>query len=102
MSRVCCSLAFFILALAGPIPFVREAEAAKLKVLTSFLPLYCFTVNVAGDLAEVQNLLPARVEPHDYQLSRKDLQKLSHADLIVLNGLGLESWLNKALAVQGL
>ena len=74
-----------------------SAESTKLKVLTSFLPIYCFTVNVAGEWAEVENLLPANVEPHDYQLSRKDLQKINSADLIVINGLGLETWLDKVL-----
>jgi len=72
-----------------------DVEGRTLRVLTSFLPVYCFTANVAGDLATVENLLPANVEPHDYQFSRKDLQKLSHADLIVVNGVGLESWLSR-------
>jgi zinc transport system substrate-binding protein len=67
-------------------------------VLTSFSPVYCFTVNVAGNLAELDNLLPAHVEPHDYQFSRKELEKLSQADLVVLNGLGLETWLREPLA----
>ncbi len=73
------------------------AETRKLRVLTSFLPIYCFTANVAGDAADVENLLPANVEPHDYQFSRKDLQKVSQADLIIINGLGLERWLEKAV-----
>ena len=85
-------LAFGSLGRAAP-----GTEAHKLKVLTSFLPVYCFTANVAGDLAEVENLLPGNVEPHDYQFSRKDLQKLAQADLIVINGLGLEKWLDKAV-----
>src|SRR5258706_2286828 len=83
------------LALCSPGIFSPGAEDHTLRVLTSFLPVYCFTANVAGDLAVVENLLPANVEPHDYQFSRKDLQKLSHADLIVVNGLGLESWLSR-------
>src|SRR5262245_6030536 len=73
------------------------AERQKLRVLTSFLPVYCFTANVAGDLAIVENLLAANVEPHDYQFSRKDLQKLSRADLIVVNGLGVEGWLTRTI-----
>src|SRR6266513_2002472 len=84
-------------ALCGPGISSPGAEGHKLRVLTSFLPVYCFTVNVAGDLAEVENLLPGNVEPHDYQFSRKDLQKLAQADLIVINGLGLEKWLDKAV-----
>src|SRR6266513_2480871 len=87
-------------ALCGPGISSPGAEGHKLRVLTSFLPVYCFTVNVAGDLAEVENLLPANIEPHDYQFSRKDLRKLGHADLLVVNGLGLERWLEKAFALQ--
>jgi len=73
------------------------ADGQKLKVLTSFAPIYCLVANVAGDLAQIDNLLPGNAEPHDYQFSRKDLQRVSHADLIVLNGLGLETWLQKVL-----
>lgn len=76
----------------------RAAEPApKLRVLTSFLPIYCFTANVAGDLAEVENLLPAKVGPHDYQFAPRDLRKLSGAQLFVINGLGMEDWLAKAM-----
>lgn len=78
--------------LATPSP---AAEARRLKVVASFLPVYCFTVNVAGDLAEVECLLPAGVAPHDYQLSPRDLRRLAAADLIVVNGLEMESWLDK-------
>src|SRR5260221_12419299 len=74
----------------------RAAEVHKLKVLTTFLPVYCFTANVAGNLAEVENLLSANIEPHDYQFSRKDLHPLAQADLIGINGLGLQRWLEKA------
>lgn len=73
------------------------AEGKKLKILTSFLPVYCFTVNVAGDLAEVSNLLPPGAEPHDFQFSPREMKKLAGADMIVVNGLGLESWLDRVL-----
>ncbi|MFM8468973.1 MAG: metal ABC transporter solute-binding protein, Zn/Mn family [Limisphaerales bacterium] len=76
----------------------RAAEpTARLRVLTSFLPVYCFTANVAGDLAEVENLLPANVGPHDYQFAPRDLRKHSSAQLFIINGHGMEDWLAKAL-----
>jgi len=84
--------------LAVFLAFVASAnagEARKPKVLTSFLPVYCFTVNVAGDLADVQNLLPPGASPHDFQLSRSDVRKLNQADLLIANGLGAEPWLDK-------
>jgi zinc/manganese transport system substrate-binding protein len=72
-------------------------EARNIKVVTSFLPVWCFTVNVAGDLAEVENLLPPGTEPHDFQFSPREMRKLNAADLVIINGLQLESWLDKPI-----
>ncbi len=90
-----------VLLLCGGWSWSAAAAPKKLKVLTSFMPVYCFTVNVAGDLADVENLLPGNVGPHDYQFSRRDVQKVNAADVIVVNGLGLESWLDKLLQNAG-
>jgi ABC-type Zn uptake system ZnuABC Zn-binding protein ZnuA len=73
------------------------AGPGKPRVLTSIPPLYCWAVNVAGELATVENLLPADVGPHDYQFKPRDLKRLQGADLIVLNGLGLEDWFTRAI-----
>jgi zinc/manganese transport system substrate-binding protein len=77
------------------VAFSSAAEGPRL--VTSFFPLYCWTVNVAGELAEVENLLPPRAEPHEYAFTPSDARKLGGADLIVVNGLGLEAWLPKFL-----
>lgn len=82
-----------LLQTAGP----RAAETARLKVVTTILPVYCFAANVAGNLADVENLIPGGVGPHDYQLSPGDLKKLSSARIVVANGLGLEQWLEKSI-----
>src|SRR4051794_38136681 len=83
-------------------PASASEPGKRLRVLTTFLPLYCFAVNVAGQDAQVENLLPANVSPHEYQFSRRDLQKVQSADLIIVNGLGMESWVDKMLhASQG-
>src|SRR5438128_1891968 len=77
------------------IAFCVEAFAAepKLHVLATFPPMFCFTKNVAGDAADVEMLLPPNAEPHNYALSPGDLKKIARADVIVENGLGVESWL---------
>lgn len=74
--------------------------AEKIKVLTTFSPIYCFTKNVAGDLAEVQNLLPENVGPHDYMMRPQDAKKIAVADVIIFNGLGLEEFLNEAFKIN--
>ena len=73
------------------------AEAIRLRVLTSIPPLYCWTANVAGSLATVENLLPADVSPHDHQFRPRDLKRIGAADVIVLNGLGLEDGFARAI-----
>ena len=74
-----------------------DAADSRPRVVTSFFPLYCWAVHVAGTNAVVENLLPPRAEPHDYAFTIGDARKLATADLIVVNGLGLEGWLPKFL-----
>ena len=92
--RWCVALQAFIGFAVG---MASGAEATRLRVLTSIPPLYCWTVNVAGSLATVENLLPADVSPHDYQFRPRDLKRIGAADVIVLNGLGLEDWFARAI-----
>ena len=73
------------------------SAATSPRIVTSFFPLYCWAANVAGTNADVENLLPPRAEPHEYAFTPGDARKLSQADLIVVNGLNLESWLPKFL-----
>jgi zinc transport system substrate-binding protein len=86
--------AFLLLVLIEPVQLFAQA---KLRILTTVLPAYCFTHAIAGNSAQVENLLSSSVEPHDYQLSPVDLRRLQSADLVVANGLGFEPWLEKAL-----
>jgi zinc transport system substrate-binding protein len=85
-----------LLAFLGP-GCEAGSGSARPKVVTTSLPIYCFTANVAGEFASVENLLPANVSPHDYQFSPQDMGKLSGARLVVASGLGLEDWLDRVL-----
>lgn len=78
-------------------PATPAPRDGKLRVVTTFFPVYCFTANVAGDLAEVQNLLPPGTGPHGYSFTARDGQKLSSAQLVVMNGLGLDDWLTRSI-----
>lgn len=88
------------LALLLPLFFASAsalAAGAKLRVLTTFAPITSLTMNVAGEAADVEQLLPPGAEPHDFALSPSDLRKLNRADVLVMNGAGFEDWLGKAL-----
>lgn len=78
---------------------VANAADTRPLVVTSFLPIYSWTVNVAGKHVRVENLLPARAEPHDHAFTSSDARKLTRADLVIVNGLDLESWLPKFASI---
>src|SRR6266542_1826373 len=96
------SRSFLRLLLVAAVLSAPAADASKLKVLTSILPVYCLTASVAGDLAEVENLLAAGADAHDYQFTPRDRRLLAAADLVVINGLKMEPWLEQALNRSGL
>src|SRR5436190_13303169 len=60
------------------------------RVLTSFAPLYCFAVNVAGEDASV---LCAATDtgPHHFDPSPQQALALRRADLFFINGLDLDN-----------
>ncbi len=80
---------------------VSAGDRPKPVILTSIPPLFSWASNVAGELATVENLLPADVGPHDFQLRPRDLDRIQRADVVLINGLGLESWLERILAASG-
>ncbi len=67
----------------------------KVKVSASFYPLAFFAKEVGGDLVEVSNLTPAGAEPHEYEPSIKDIEKIYKSQLFIYNGVGLDSWADK-------
>lgn len=70
------------------------------SILCTTFPIYQLVRNVTQgrDGAQVQLLLPSQLGcPHDYVLSPQDMQKLVRADVLVVNGLGLEEFLGAPL-----
>ncbi len=76
-----------------------QASAAgdRLKVVTTFPPMYWFTKAVAGDAAEVEVIVPPGAEVHEYQATPAAVQAIAQADVLVTNGLGLEEFLETTL-----
>lgn len=67
-------------------------EQEKITVVASFYPLYEFASRVVGDRAEVSSLVPAGVEPHDWEPTAEDVSRGRAADVLVINGAGFERW----------
>ena len=81
--------------IAPPRPSGRLLAHQPLKVMASVLPVTLFTRAVAAGCAQVESLVPANLAPHDWQATPTDLARLSQADVLVINGLGLESHLDQ-------
>jgi ABC-type Zn uptake system ZnuABC Zn-binding protein ZnuA len=67
-----------------------EAPEAQVRAVTT-LELFADLVrNVAGDRVEVTSLLPPGADPHTYELPPDRVAGIVEADVVFMNGLGLE------------
>ena len=73
-----------------------DAEGA-LSVAVSFYPIQYLTEAIGGDYVSVTSVTPTNTEPHDYELSPKDVTALS-ASSLVLYVSGFQPSLDDALA----
>lgn len=93
-------LAFFILVIFSS-SLSAEHEKIKLKVVASFSVIGDMISNIAGDKIDLSVIVGANQDAHVFEPRPKDLKMLSDADLLILNGFGFESWLEKLVAASG-
>ncbi len=76
------------------------AKPQPLRVLASTFPIYQITRNVTQGVEDIEVglMIPAALGcPHDYALTPQDMQKLAKADVLIINGLGMEEFLGAPL-----
>ena len=98
MNRKCILVLLTICILIGitVFPAMGKADAAEQTVLATTFPIYQIVRNVTlgRDGVKVDLMLPSQMGcPHDYALTPQDMQKLAKADILVVNGLGMEEFL---------
>ena len=92
--------ALLALALAMCSGCAAEEDAGK-TIVTSFYPMYVFTQNVVRDVPGVRVVNMASESAgclHDYQLQTRDMVTLEGADALVINGGGIEQFMDKVIA----
>ncbi|WP_330983939.1 MULTISPECIES: metal ABC transporter substrate-binding protein [Enterobacterales] len=90
----------FILALA--LGALSPGVMAKtLNVVASFSVLGDMVQQVGGEHVHVDTLVGPDGDPHTFEPSPKDSVLLSKADVVVVNGLGLEGWLDRLVKASG-
>jgi ABC-type Zn uptake system ZnuABC Zn-binding protein ZnuA len=75
----------------------QQPPAATHNVLCTIVPIYAIAANVAAEVPGVRLELLLEPDvgcPHDYQLRVSDRKKLAAAQLVLMNGLGLERFLD--------
>jgi zinc transport system substrate-binding protein len=76
-------------ALAGCSPS-KASDDGRTSVVASFYPLAEAAAEAGGDLASVQDLTPAGVEPHDLELAPDDIEAIATADVVIYLGGGFQ------------
>ena len=72
----------------------NKNASGKLQIYTSVYPIYDFTKKIGGEKITVYNMTKAGAEPHDFEITSKDMANLSKADLFIYNGGGMEHWVD--------
>jgi zinc/manganese transport system substrate-binding protein/manganese/iron transport system substrate-binding protein len=86
-----------LLVAAGCSSTGSPAADGKVSVVTTTTQLTDFAKVIGGDHASVHGLLTANRDPHDFDPSPADLDRLTDAQVILTNGVGLERWLKPTL-----
>ena len=80
-----------------------KKDDGNLKIVTSFYPMYLEVMNITRGVegVEVVNMTPPQTGClHDYQLTPEDMKTLETADIFVINGLGMESFMDKVIEAR--
>jgi zinc/manganese transport system substrate-binding protein len=90
-----------VLASLAALPFATARANAALPVVASFSILGDFAKAVGGDRVAVTSIVGPDGDAHVYSPTPADSAKLAGARIIVVNGLGLEGWMDRLVAVSG-
>ena len=89
------------LLLASVLLWAGPAAARTLQVVASFTVLADMVRQVGGDHVQVTSLVGANGDPHAYEPSPDDARRLKAADVVFINGLGLEGWMTRLVTASG-
>lgn len=86
---------------ASPSPSESTGVAADYTVIATTSVFADLAQLALGDNVAIETIVPAGVDVHTFEPSPADAQKLAGANLIVMNGLGLDEWALSLLEAAG-
>lgn len=78
-----------------------SAQESKPLVVASASIFADMTHQIAGNLIEIRSIVPIGGDPHVYEPTPSDVQLVTKADLILVNGLTFEGWINELIENSG-
>jgi len=79
---------------------VSTGTTPSLRVLAAETFLADIAQNVAGNRLKVEALIPLGVDPHAFEPTPRDVVKIAESDLVIINGSGMEGWIEKLLTTN--
>ncbi len=78
----------------------KEINDGKVKIVTSFYPMYIIAENITEGASNIELVNMADVNVgclHDYTLTTEDMKNVENADIFISNGLGMENFIDKVI-----
>lgn len=75
-----------------------DGSRAQVRAVTSLTVLENFVQEIGGDRVEVSAILPFGADPHTYEPTPLDVRRITEADIVFVNGFGLEPAALKVIA----
>jgi len=73
---------------------ISTTDDSKLQIITSAGFLHEFSQNIGKEKINSTLLIPMGVNPHDWEPTIRDTENLEKSDMIIINGLGYENWVD--------
>jgi len=89
------------LLLVAPTRAQAQARATSPLVVASFSILGDMVAEIAGDAVRLRTLAGPNVDAHSFAPRPSDAQALRGAALVVRNGLGFDSWMDRMIRAAG-
>jgi zinc/manganese transport system substrate-binding protein len=86
-----------IIAVLGAFSCQPSATGSKKSIVVTYSILGSIVKDLVGDKADVTVSIPNGLDPHEWDPSAKDIEKINKADLVIENGLELEGGMLKTL-----
>lgn len=95
MKKTIVALPIFLFAIFFAKPLMAQTE--KIKAVASFSILGDMVANVGGEFVDVKILVGANQDAHIYEPSPNDAKAIAKTDIVFVNGLDFEGWLEKLI-----